>query len=146
MTERRRWDTDERFVGVADAGIASPDLDRLRSMATVAGWVTEDALDHLGPSCEAAASMLGCELVRMEVVDDVLEVDIRVPGVGEPRAPRIAGYGLIGSFAEGSSHVREVRVDGDVVLDVVTGVMPGDSAFASHGHLARVRILDDGAD
>ena len=52
-------------------------------------------------------------------------------------------YGLIGSFAESSTHVRERRVGGDVILDVVTGVMPGDSAFASHGHLARVRILMD---
>jgi hypothetical protein len=146
MAERRRWDTDENLVGVADARIASPELDRLRSMSTVAGWVTEDALAHLGPSCEAAAAMLGFELVRLEVVDDVLEVDIRVPDGGEPRAPRIVAYGLIGSFAEGSCHVREGRVDGDVVLDVVTGVMPGDSAFASHGHLARVRILDDGVD
>ena len=143
MAERRRWDTDERFVGVADAATASADLDRLRSMTAVEGWVTEDALAHLGPSCEAAAAMLGFELVRMAVVDDVLEVDIRVPERDEPRAPRIAAYGLIGSFAEGSVHVRESRVGPDVVLDVVTGVMPGDSAFATHGHLVRVRILID---
>ena len=143
MAERRRWDIDDRFVGVADADIASGDLDRLRSMTRVPGWVTEDALAHLGPSCEAAAAMLDIELVRLEAVDDILEADIRVPDHGEHRAPRIAAYGLIGSFAESSTHVRERRVGGDVILDVVTGVMPGDSAFASHGHLARVRILMD---
>ena len=146
MVERRRWDTDERFVGVADAGSSSGDVDQLRSMTSVQGWVTEDALAHLGPSCEAAAAMLGLEIVRLEAVDAVLEVDIRVPDRDEPRAPRIAAYGLIGSFAEGSTHVREIRVDGDAVLDVVTGVMPGDSAFATHGHLVRVRILDDRPD
>ena len=141
MAERRRWDTDQRFVGIADAGRASEAIERLWSMTTVEGWVTEDALAHLGPSCEAAAAMLGIELVRMEVVDAVLEVDIRVPEGREPRAPRIAAYGLVGSFSEASTHVRETRVDGDVVLDIVTGVMPGEGAFATHGHLARVRIL-----
>ena len=141
MAERRRWDSDARFVGVADAGTASEDLDRLRAMTTVEGWVTEEALAHLGPSCEAAAALLGIDLVRMAVVDDVLEVDIRLPERDEHRAPRIAAYGLIGSFAEAAAHVRERRAGPDVVLDVVTGVLPGDSAFATHGHLARVRIL-----
>jgi hypothetical protein len=145
MADRRRWDTDATFTGVADAGAAAEDLDRLRSMTSVEGWVTEDARAHLGPSCEAAAALLGIELVRMDVVDHVLEVDIRVPDGDEPRAPRIAAYGLIGSFAEASTHVRERRVEGDVILDVVTGVMAGDSAFATQGHHARVRILmDDG--
>ena len=45
------------------------------------------------------------------------------------------------AVAEGATFVRETRIDGDIVLDVVTGVMPGDNAFATHGHLARVRIL-----
>lgn len=141
MAERRRWDTDDRFVGVADAGIASADIERLLEMTSTSGWITEDALAHLGPSCTAAAETLGIEIARMEVVDDVLEIDIRDPGFDEPRAPRIVAYGLIGSFAEGATHVRERREDGAVVLDVVTGVLPGDSAFATHGHLARVRLL-----
>jgi hypothetical protein len=141
MAERRRWDIDERFVGVADASAASKDVERLLAMTSVPGWVTEDALGHLGPSCTAAAAMLGVELTRMEVVDDVLEIDVQEVTRDEPRAPRILAYGLIGSFAEAATHVRETRVDGAVVLDVVTGVLPGDSAFASHGHLVRVRLV-----
>jgi hypothetical protein len=141
MAERRRWDIDERFVGVADASVASTDVERLLAMTSVPGWVTEDALGHLGPSCTAAAAMLGVELTRMEVVDDVLEIDVQEVTRDEPRAPRILAYGLIGSFAEAATHVRETRVDGAVVLDVVTGVLPGDSAFASHGHLVRVRLV-----
>ena len=142
MAERRRWDIDDRFVGVADARIASADVERLLEMTTTSGWITEDALEHLGPSCTAAAAMLGVEIARMEVIDDVLEIDLRHAGFDEPRAPRIVAYGLIGSFAEGATHVRETREDGAVVLEVVTGVLPGDSAFATHGHLARVRLLD----
>jgi hypothetical protein len=141
MAERRRWDIDERFVGVADASAASKDVERLLAMTSVPGWVTEDALGHLGPSCTAAAAMLGVELTRMEVVDDVLEIDVQEVTRDEPRAPRILAYGLMGSFAEAATHVRETRVDGAVVLDVVTGVLPGDSAFASHGHLVRVRLV-----
>jgi hypothetical protein len=128
-------------VGVADASAASKDVERLLAMTSVPGWVTEDALGHLGPSCTAAAAMLGVELTRMEVVDDVLEIDVQEVTRDEPRAPRILAYGLIGSFAEAATHVRETRVDGAVVLDVVTGVLPGDSAFASHGHLVRVRLV-----
>lgn len=141
MAERRRWDTDDRFVGVADAATATADIERLLAQTFQEGWVTEDALAHLGPSCTAAAEMLGVEIARLEVVDDVLEIDIRKPARDEPRAPRIVAYGLIGAFAEGATHVRETREDGAVVLDVVTGVLPGDSVFATHGHLARVRLL-----
>lgn len=142
MAERRRWDIDDRFVGVADAGIASADIERLLELTTTSGWITEDALDHLGPSCTAAAAMLGVELTRMEVIDDVLEVDLREPAFDEARAPRIVAYGLIGSFAEAATHIRETREDGAVVLDVVTGMLPGDGAFATHGHLVRVRLLE----
>jgi hypothetical protein len=141
MAERRRWDIDERFVGVADAATASADVERLLEMTRTAGWITEDALAHLGPSCTAAAEMLGVEIARMEVVDDVLEVDLRQPASREARAPRIVAYGLVGSFAEAATHVRETREQGVVVLDVVTGMLPGDGAFATHGHLVRVRLL-----
>ena len=141
MAERRRWDIDERFVGVADASGSSADIERLLSMTTVPGWVTEDALDHLGPSCIASAAMLGVELTRMEIIDDVLEIDLGETTSEEPRAPRIIAYGLIGSFAEAATHIRETREDAAVVLDVVTGMLPGDGAFATHGHLVRVRLL-----
>jgi hypothetical protein len=141
MAERRRWDTDERFVGVADAGRASQDIAALLAMTNEPGWVAEDALEHLGPSCTAAAADLRIEIARMEVVDAVLEIDIRATKDGAARAPRVDAYGVIGAFAEGATYVRESRAGGDVILDVVTGVMPGDNAFATHGHMARLRIL-----
>jgi hypothetical protein len=143
MAERRRWDTDERFVGVADAAAAGVDVEQLLEMTLVHGWVAEDAMAHLAPWCTKAAIDLGVELVRMEVVDSVLEVDVR-PAIGDaPRQPRVDAYALIGAFAEGATFVRETRVEGAVVLDVVTGVMPGDNAFATHGHVVRVRIVGE---
>jgi hypothetical protein len=141
MAERRRWDTDERFVGVADAGRASQDVAALLAMTNEPGWVTEDALEHLGPSCTAAAADLRIEITRMEVVDAVLEIDVRATRDGPARAPRVDAYGVIGGFAEGATYVRESRAGGDVILDVVTGVMPGDNAFATHAHMARIRIV-----
>ena len=129
MTERRRWDTDERLVGVADASRATRDVEQMLAMTRGPGWVTEDALAHLGPWCTKAASDLG------------IEIDLRVSRDDQDRGPRVDAYGLIGAFAEGATYVRESRSGGDVVLDVVTGVMPGDNAFATHGHLARIRIV-----
>lgn len=140
MAERRRWDTDERLVGIADAGGATGDVEQLLALTRQPGWVTEDALAHLGPSCTRAATDLDIEIERMEVVDAVLEIDLpRQQGDGT-RAPRVHAYGLIGAFAEGATYVRETRSGGDVILDVVTGVMPEDNAFATHGHLVRIRI------
>jgi hypothetical protein len=141
MAERRRWDTDDRFVGIADAGGATDDVARLLAMTREPGWITEDALAHLGPSSTSAAADLGIEIERMDVVDAVLEIDIPIREGGEARAPRVDAYGLIGAFAEGATYVRETRSGGDVILDVVTGVMPGDNAFATHGHQVRIRIL-----
>ena len=141
MAERRRWDTDGRFVGVADAGRASQDVAALLAMTNEPGWVTEDALEHLGPSCTAAAADLRIEITRMEVVDAVLEIHMRATKDGPARASRVDAYGVIGAFAEGATYVRESRAGGDVILDVVTGVMPGDNAFATHGHMARLRIV-----
>lgn len=110
-------------------------------MTSEPGWVTEDALEHLGPSCTAAAADLRIEITRMEVVHALLEIDIRATKDGPARASRVDAYGLIGAFAEGATYVRESRAGGDVILDVVTGVMPGDNAFATHGHMARLRIV-----
>jgi hypothetical protein len=141
MAQRRRWDTDERLVGIADASGATGDVERLLAMTREPGWVTEDALAHLGPSCTRAATDLGIEIARMEVVDAVLELDLPMPGADGARPPRVDAYGLIGAFAEGATYIRKSRSGKDVVLDVVTGVMPGDSAFATHGHLARIRLI-----
>jgi hypothetical protein len=58
-------------------------------------------------------------------------------------AGRIAAYGLVGAIAESSTHIREYRNEDRsvIVLEALTGVLPGDGPFASHGHLVRVRLL-----
>jgi hypothetical protein len=145
MTERRRWDTDERFVGVRDASPTTGDIERLLAMTGEAGWVTEDAEAHLAPHARAVATSLAIALARVEVVDDILEIDVRLQEDSSPTARAAVAYAIIGSFAEPSTHIRQASPTRDGVdLFVVTGVLPGDSAFATHGHLARVRVLVDG--
>ncbi len=145
MTERRRWDTDERFEGVGDAAALAPDIERLATIARQAAWVAEDPVGHLGARCEAAAYALDLTIARLEVVDDVLEVDLQSGVEFEPLARRIAAFAVAGSIAETSTHVRERTVEGGGVdIDVVTGVLPGDIEFAPHGHVARIRFLPAG--
>jgi hypothetical protein len=141
-TDQQRWDTDERFVGVRDASVASPDVERLLTMTAEPGWVTEDAEAHLGPSVRAVAESLAVELARLEAVDDVLEIDVRLPKGSGATAQQAVAFALIGAFAESSTHVRQLgSASRTVDLMVVTGVLPGDGTFATHGHLARVRVL-----
>jgi hypothetical protein len=142
MVERRRWDIDERFVGVADATAASPDVERLLAQSREPGWVTEDAEAHLGSHLVSAAERAGLEVRRLEVVDAVLEIDVAAPDGTDWRSTRIAAFGLIGAIAEGSTHIREVSPGRDGLdLSVLAGVLPGDSGFATHGHLVRIRVV-----
>ena len=142
MVERRRWDIDERFVGVADATATTPDIERLLAQSREPGWITEDAEAHLGSHLISAAARAGLEVRRLETVDAVLEIDVGgLPGT-DWRVTRIAAFGLIGAIAEGSTHIHEA-VPGRDGLDLVvlTGVLPGDTDFATHGHLVRIRVV-----
>ncbi len=83
-------------------------------MAEEPGWITEDAIAHLGPHCETAAEALGLDVVRLEAIDDVLELDVRLRDRRDRGARLIAAFALVGAFAEGSTHIRERR-EGDGV-------------------------------
>jgi hypothetical protein len=144
MVERRRWDIDERFVGVADATATSPDIERLLAQSREAGWITEDAEAHLGSHLISAAAGQGLQVRRLEVVDAVLELDVS-GAIDDWRATRIAAFALIGGVAEGSTHIRETSPGREGLdLTVLTGVLPGDSPFATHGHLLRIRVVPAG--
>jgi hypothetical protein len=39
---RKRWDTDERFTGVADASLFAAGLEKLAALARRPGWVAEE--------------------------------------------------------------------------------------------------------
>ncbi len=49
---RKRWDTDTRFAGVADAVAFAPAIEELAALARRPGWVAEEPGVHLVPHLE----------------------------------------------------------------------------------------------
>jgi hypothetical protein len=140
---RRRWDTDDRFSGVADASGFAAAVDELAALARRPGWVAEEPEAHLVPHLTSART--GLEVLDCVVAaDGALDVTARpAPGSGQ-REVRREAWTLIGAVAEPAASVRERR-DGDaVVFEVITGV-PDGAAFASHGHTVRLRIMPPAA-
>jgi hypothetical protein len=101
-------------------------------------WVAEAPELHLLPHIERTCETNGWRVLRAEVADDVLEVEVSTTARsrGELRA---AAFALIGSFAEAATHVNATSPDQTSVdVTVTTGILDGDSAFAPHGHVVRL--------
>lgn len=135
----RRWDSDDRRLGVADAGALVPQLDRLRKAMLAEGWVAEEPEQHLLPHVRRLCEERGWKLARAEVEDAVLCVDVVVAGSDRP-ARLTAAYALLGTFAEPATFVRQAEARGAFELELATGVLAGDSEFAPHGHTVRIRV------
>jgi len=75
------------------------------------------------------------------VNDATLDVEVVAAGASW-RELREAAFGLVGTFAESSTHVVERSGDdrGSVELLVTTGMLEGDGAFAPHGHVVRIAV------
>lgn len=76
MTEaadsRKRWDTDERFAGVADASAFAAAVEALAELARRPGWVTEEPEEpevHLVPHLRDAG-IDGLQLVDWQTRED----------------------------------------------------------------------------
>lgn len=136
---RRRWDNDERGRGVAGAEWAVPQLERLRAAMREPDWVTEEPDLHLLPHIRRASADRGWTVRRAEVVEAVLEVDVLAP---DARSPTVAAFLLLGTFAESSTHVVTTTQDvgREIAVTATTGVLEGDSVFAPHGHVVRIRV------
>jgi hypothetical protein len=140
---RPRWDGDTRGQRIGDARALVAGGEELLTAMREVNWIAEEPEKHLLPHIEAACSEADSALAleRSQVLGDgSLLVDLRWKSEpGDPGGVRAAAYALIGSMAESASYIRQER-DGDaLVYDVVTGML-GDSAFAPHGHVVRLRI------
>lgn len=137
---RKRWDTDDRFTGVADASDFAPAIADLAALARRPGWVAEDHEIHLVPHLQNAdvpgLRLLGCQPSG----DGVLHVTAEYRE-GESRGQiRRHAWALIAEVAELATSVRE-HTDGDtVIFDVVTGIPDGPGPFATHGHTIRCTL------
>ncbi|SRR6266516_3514435 len=138
---RKRWDTDDRFTGVADAGVFAAAIEELAALARRPGWVAEEPGAHLVPHLRGAG-VAGLRLLECNSRDDgVLEVTAE-HGPGDSRRDvRRLAWALIGTVAEPAASVREHRDGDSVVFDVVTGIPEGSGQFATHGHTLRLTVL-----
>jgi hypothetical protein len=98
---------------------------------------------------------LPLELLGAEVEEDAAySVRLRWSGdARDLRAVRAAAFALVGAVAESATYVRQRRlaadgsvpdVDlpgaGEVVFEVVTGMLEPDTSFATHGHVLLLRV------
>jgi hypothetical protein len=136
-TPGRRWDTDTRGRGIADARSALPAIERLAAAMTIDGWVAEEPEAHLLPHLEQAAEALGLQVLGKGSIDGAF--DLQIAGDGRSQGElRAAAINLVASIAETSTHVRQTA---DGAFEVVTGMLEGDNpAFATHGHVVRIRF------
>ena len=142
---RQRWDTDDRFTGVADATAFAAAIDELAALARRPSWVAEEPEAHLVPHLRGA-SVAGLRVVSCRAgADGVLDVAAEhSPGDSRGEIRRRA-WALLGCVAEPVASVRERR-DGDAaVFEVVTGIPDHAGPFASHGHTLRLTILPPAA-
>ena len=136
---RKRWDTDDRFTGVADASAFAPAVEELADLTRRPGWVAEDPEIHLVPHLRSA-SVDGARIVEIRTREDgMLAVDAECAPTSRGELRRRA-WMLLGTVAEPAASVRERR-DGDAaVFEVVTGIPDGAGPFASHGHTVRLTL------
>jgi hypothetical protein len=144
MDRPRRWDTDERGVGVGDARAWRPLIAAVAAVADTDGWVAEEPEAHLLPHLveAAAGGPLAIRATRTET-DGTFAVDLEWAGAGpmDRRAVRSALFALLAPIAETITVVHEPPATEGRVLEVLTG-SGGDGAgsFAAHGHTLRLSV------
>ncbi len=140
-----RWDPDERGAGVADASAHLATLDALRAAAARPDWVAEEPEAHLLPHLRSAVAADGATLAIDAATTDpdgTFVVEARWIGDAvDARAAQVAAFALIATIIESTTAIH-MRHDADAdVYEVVTGDLPGESRFATHGHTLRVRVV-----
>jgi hypothetical protein len=137
---RKRWDTDARFTGVADAGVFADAVQELAQLSRRPGWVAEEPDVHLVPHLQNA-SVPGVRVLACHTGDDgVLNVSAE-HGPGDSRREiRTQAWALLGHIAEPLGSVHEHRAGDAVVFDVITGMPSQSGPFATHGHTLRLSL------
>lgn len=138
----RRWDTDERGEGVADARAALPAIAELADLAARERWVAEDPEAHLLPGLRDRIAITGLRLDEVTVdAGGVLRLRLTTATRLSRREIRQSVWSILGGAVEMTTHVLETN-DGDTVsFDVVTGMAESPGQFATHGHTLRVEVV-----
>jgi hypothetical protein len=143
--DRKRWDTDDRLTGVADASAFARAIEELAALARRQRWVAEDPEIHLGPHLRGA-SVEGLRIAEIRTVQDgVLAVTAEYDqGASRGELRRLA-WALLGTIAEPAASVREHHDEDAAVYEVVTGIPDNTGPFASHGHTLRLTLTPTAA-
>lgn len=138
---RRRWDSDDRFTGVADASAFAPAIEELAALARRPRWVAEEPEAHLVPHLRGA-SVPGLRLTGWHTGEDGVLEAVAEHRAGDSRAElRQRAWALIGTIAEPAASVHERRDGETIMFEVVTGIPDGPGPFASHGHAVRLTLI-----
>jgi hypothetical protein len=137
-----RWDGDRTGRGIGDAAGFADAATELVAAMREPEWVAEEPEAHLLPHLETACRELPLKLESTAIADDgTFDIELEWHGDGESVGQvRSAVYALLGSVAETATYIRQRRVDGALVFDVVTGMIGDDIAFAPHGHALRLFV------
>ena len=137
---RKRWDTDDRLTGVADASAFATGIEELAALARRPRWVAEEPELHLAPHLRRA-SVDGLHIGEIRTVQDgVLAVTAECDqGASRGELRRLA-WALLGTIAEPAASVRERHDDDAAIYEVVTGIPDDTGPFASHGHTVRLTL------
>ncbi len=146
-SKERRWDIDERGVGIADAGAFAPRIAALRDVAEEPSWVAEEPDAHLWPHIERAIAATGSPWRSAEHSidgDGRLVVELVLEPVDADRrraALQSEVMRLLGLVIEGATYIEVEAWSPDDVLavDVVTGMLEDQTPFKGHGHTLRFR-------
>src|SRR4029077_16948092 len=118
---RRRWDTADRFTGVADAGVFADSVQELAQLARRPGWVAEEPEAHLVPHLQSA-SVPGLTVLPCRAGEDgVLDVAAEHSPGDRRRDIRRRAWALLGHVAEPLASVHEHATEDAVMFDVITG-------------------------
>jgi len=136
----RRWDTDERGHGIADARGSLSSIKELAELAESRDWVAEDPEAHLLPGLRERIDMSGLSIASVEVEPGgSLHLRLTSATKQSRREIRQSVWSILGGAAELTTLVRETQHGDSVSFDVVTGIPPG-GRFATHGHTLRIDV------
>jgi hypothetical protein len=137
--ERRRWDVDERFTGIASGAAAAPHVQDLLHHTERDGWVTEQPEAHLLPHLRDPGAPFRIVSERL-LGDGVYELTVSPAEPSQGIDVLRQAIRFLAAIAEPAFFVRQVDA---TTIDCATGVLDGDPpGFAAHGHLIRLAIRD----
>jgi hypothetical protein len=141
-----RWEGDRIGHGIGDAAWIAPSVRSLLDALSESSWIAEDPdahlLPHLQSAIDGASSPWSLRSTDLRDGVYVLELEWSRPE-GRMRHLRADVFALLGELAESATYVHQ-RTEGETVIyDVATGMLPGDSPFAPHGHSVQFRFRGD---